>query len=275
MTKTIPPPLTEKAQDAMTAAAIDGFALHGIDHTSPSQINLVANEPAMWVMEYLLGRKVPRGARAARGVAVETAVVAVLRDAQGEDEAIEGAIREYNRTTALMGGPHREQERQVIAPMVRLALHELQPLGVPDFPAGESQHKIEITCRGDGWTLPVIGYLDFVYPDQGLVVDLKTTHRMPSVMSREHQRQRCIYQRAMGNHGVRFLYVTGKKAEWREDGEVDDVLAEVKTILNRWERFLRLSPDPKILTSAVPIIPGSFYWNNPAALQARQEVFGF
>lgn len=253
---------------------MNGWTLHGIGHVSPSQINLMANEPAMWVMEYLLGRKVPRGARAVRGIVVEMAVVAVLRDAESENKAIDEAIRRFNKMTALQGDAYRKKEREVIAPMVRLALEQLIPLGPPDFPKGHPQHKIELTCQGDGWALPVIGYLDLVYPDRGLVVDLKTTHRMPSVMSREHQRQRCIYQRAMGNHGVSFLYVTGKKAVWREDGEVDDVLAEVKTILNRWERFLSLSKDPHILTSAVPVIPGSFYWNSPIALQARQEVFG-
>ncbi len=253
---------------------MSSWSSHGIDHVSPSQINLMANEPAMWVMEYLLGRKVPRGARAVRGIAVEMAVVAALRHGKAEAAAIAEATRHYNKMTALQGDAHRDQERQVIGPMVRLALEQLIPLGPPDFPEGHPQHRVELTCHGDEWTLPVIGYLDLVYPDRGLVVDLKTTHRMPSVMSREHQRQRCIYQRAMGNHGVRFLYVTGKKAEWREDGEVNDVLAEVKTILNRFERFLRLSKDPHILTSAVPVIPGSYYWNSPIALQARQEVFG-
>ena len=55
---------------------MSGWSSHGIDHVSPSQINLMANEPAMWIMEYLLGHKVPRGARAVRGIAVEMAVVA-------------------------------------------------------------------------------------------------------------------------------------------------------------------------------------------------------
>ncbi len=48
----------------------------------------------------------------------------------------------------------------------------------------------------------------------------------------------------------------------------------MKAILNRFERFLSLSRDPHILTSAVPVIPGSFFWNSPVALRARQEVFG-
>ncbi len=40
----------------MTANA---FERHGIDHLSPSSLNLWAAEPALWVMERLLGRKSP------------------------------------------------------------------------------------------------------------------------------------------------------------------------------------------------------------------------
>ena len=72
--------LATRPHDADGEGAVNGWSSHGIDHVSPSQINLMANEPAMWDMEYMLDRKVPRGARAVRGIVVEMAVVAVHRD---------------------------------------------------------------------------------------------------------------------------------------------------------------------------------------------------
>lgn len=253
---------------------MNGWQSHKLDHVSPSQVNLMCNEPALWVLQYLLNTKTQMGASAWRGIAVEHGVVACLKEGLSQAEGLRRALDLFNAKTALTGDPKREKERENIEPMIALALGQLSDFGAPDFPEEHHQHKIEITCQGDGWSLPVIGYLDLVYLAHGLVVDLKTTLRMPSTMSREHQRQRCIYQLAMGNHRVKFLYVTPKKAEWRDDGDPAEVLAEVKTILNRYERFLKLSDDARVLADCVPVIPGSFYWNSPDAMAARQAAYG-
>ena len=50
------------------------FERHGIDHLSASSLNLWAAEPALWVMERLLGRRSPTSAVAARGKAVEQGI---------------------------------------------------------------------------------------------------------------------------------------------------------------------------------------------------------
>ena len=166
-----------------------------------------------------------------------------------------------------------KKERDAIGPMVRLAVEELEKYGKPSFSIDGSQQKVSITCKGDGWKIPIIGYLDLVYPDHGLVVDLKTTMRMPSVMAQSHKRQRCIYQRCVGgNQQVKFLYVTPKKSGWLEDGDVDAELATVKAHCNRLERFLSVSDDPQYLASIVPVDPTHFYWSD--CIDQRKEIFG-
>ena len=129
----------------------------------------------------------------------------------------------------------------------------------PSFNLDGSQQKVSIRAAGDGWKLDFIGYLDFVYPQHGLVIDLKTTGRMPSKMSPGHIRQRCFYQRCMGNSQVKFLYVTPKKFGFLEDGDTDTEMAKIKTIMNRQEKFLRLG-DKEFIRSIVPHNPHSFYW---------------
>jgi hypothetical protein len=58
----------------------NGFELHGVHHLSASSLNLWASEPALWVMERLLGLRSPGNALMARGKAVEEGVHAGLVD---------------------------------------------------------------------------------------------------------------------------------------------------------------------------------------------------
>jgi hypothetical protein len=119
------------------------------------------------------------------------------------------------------------REAARIAPMVQIAVAELMQYGKPEFPEDDNrQEKISITAKGNDWAIPVIGFLDLVYPDHGLVIDLKTTGRIPSSMSAEHQLQRAIYAKAKGNMAVKFLYVSEKKALLLEDGDPNELLAQ-------------------------------------------------
>lgn len=252
----------------------NGFELHDIKHTSASSINLFAAAPDVWVAEKLFGKKSMAGPAAQRGVAIEGAVVDIISRGRTKDNAIEDAIARFNKATAFCrGGAALDKEREVIKPCVEQALEALLPLGTPYFENVNSQNKIELLCKGDGWELPVIGYLDLVYPQHGLVVDLKTTLRMPSEMSEAHQRQAAIYRKASGNSAVKFLYVTPKKFVFHECEAVDAVLADVKYILNRQERFLRVGPK-ELLRDIVHVQHDSFYWNSMNGQQDRMELYG-
>lgn len=245
-----------------------GFARFGIDHLSASSINLWTNAPDVWVASYLLGKRTPFGPAPKRGIVVEDAVAAML-DGADRDEAINAAHKAFDRS--FPDGDAAAKERAIIAPMADLAYAELAPLGVPDFPE-DGQHKITINASFDGWSIPLWGFLDFVFPDHGLVVDLKTTGRMPSTMSHEHQLQRAIYARAKGNMAIKFLYVTPKKAEMKEDGDVAACLAKAKAHIARLDAFLRQCPDPEAARRIVPVNSGSFYWRGAENL--LHEIYG-
>jgi len=250
---------------------MNGFEKHGIKHLSNSSINLWESNPAQWVMSYLLKEKRQTGPAMWRGIAVEDGVVACL-DGGTLTDAVAAALARFDKEITF-ADEKSEKERAAIAPMLELAVAELEKYGKPQFSIDGSQQKVSITCNGDGWKIPIIGFLDLVYPDHGLVVDLKTTMRMPSVMMQSHKRQRCIYQRCLGgNQQVKFLYVTPKKSGWLEDGEVDAELATVKAHCNRLERFLSVSDDPQYLASIIPVDPTHFYWSD--CINQRKEIFG-
>ena len=249
---------------------MNGFEKHGIDHLSASNINLWANAPDVWVMQYLYGKRTAMGPAPWRGICVEDAVVEILLGGK-ETEALDRAMEKFN-SRFMIADEAIAREADRIAPMVQIAVAELQQYGKPEFPEDERQEKISITAKGDGWAIPVIGFLDLVYPDHGLVIDLKTTGRIPSAMSAEHQLQRAIYAKAKGNMAVKFLYVSEKKASLLEDGDPAELLAQAKVQINRMEAFLR-TLDKEQARAIVPLAPSSFYWKGSEEL--RKEFYGF
>lgn len=260
-------------QDAPPAPTFDTpasspFEKHGIKHLSASSINLWINAPDVWVAKYLCGMKQSFGAAPRRGQCVEDAVVAAL---QGKpvSEALRIATEKFDLTFPH-GVDNMDKEREVIAPMTEQALAVLREYGEPEF-MGEGQDKVEIRADMGAWSMPIIGFLDLVFPKHGLIIDLKTTNRMPSEMSAEHKLQRSIYAKARGNHAVKFLYVSAKKTALLEDGDPTQCLKEAKTQIYRLARFLNVC-DKDTALQIVPHNPTSFYWNGSAP--QRFEYFG-
>lgn len=255
----------------MTAS--DGFTKHNIDHLSASSLNLWANAPDVWVMQYLHNIRTPMGSAAWRGICVEDAVVATLMG-EAETAAIDKALEKFDKRF-MIGTEDTGRERARIEPMVKLAVAELAQYGAPEFPdvepGGHPQEKISIKTGRDDWTIDVIGYLDLVFPKHGLVVDLKTTGRIPSQMSPEHQLQRSIYAKAKGNMAVQFLYVSDKKTSMLEDGDPSELLGKAKVQIFRMESFLR-KLDKDEAKDIVPVNASSFYWRGAEDL--RKEFYG-
>jgi len=249
--------------------ATDGFTKHGIDHLSASNINLWSNAPDVWVMQYLYGIRTPMGPAPWRGICVEDAVVQCLMGGK-LTEALDKAHEKFN-SRFMIADEATSREAARIAPMVEIAVEELKGYGKPEFPEDSHQEKISITARGEDWSIPVIGYLDLVFPDHGVVIDLKTTGRIPSTMSPEHQLQRAIYAKAKGNMAVKFLYVSEKKASLLEDGDPTELLQQSKVQITRMERFLR-TLDKDQAKAIIPLQPSSFYWKGAEDL--RKEFYG-
>ena len=252
---------------------MNGFEKHNIDHLSASSLNLWASAPDLWVMQYLHGLRTPMQAAAWRGICTEDAVVQILMG-ESETAAIDQALTKFDKRFPI-GDEKTSAERRRITPMTQLAIQELIEFGKPEFPEVEEgdnlQEKISITAKGDGWSIPVIGYLDLVFPQHGVVIDLKTTGRIPSTMSAEHQLQRAIYAKAKGNMDVRFLYVSEKKTSMLADGDPTELLAQAKVQIGRIEAFLRHC-DKDTAKAIVPVQPSSFYWSGNE--QLRKEFYG-
>lgn len=252
---------------------MNGFEKHGIGHTSPSQINMWCDCPAAWGARYLFDKKFPFGVAAQVGVRTENVVSKVLMGKSFGD-ALQEEQNLFRRQNALNTNEKEINRVNDIEYMSLLALDELKPYGEPEFIntlTGHKQQSIEIKCNGADWVLPVMGYLDFVFPKYGLVVDLKTTLRMPSNLSLNHARQGAVYKKAMGNKQMKFLYVTPKKTGWLELEDEKPYLEQIKAVLNRKEKLLRHFAKED-LKNLLPVNMSSFYWNGSENI--RKELYG-
>jgi len=173
-------------------ADINGFEKHNIDHSSASSINMYCNAPDAWAARYLFNRKFSFGLAARAGVLAEDAVVNVLANGWTADKAIEEALKAYNKAAAINATPAELKRGEAIAGMIELALGALAEYGEPEFGTdlvhGKKQVKVELICNGDGWQLPVIGYLDFWFLVEGRPEAFSTQQVRSNSMMDRHLR---------------------------------------------------------------------------------------
>ena len=188
------------------------------------------------------------------------------------------ALSTYDREMTLNPDERRDSERQLIPGYVEHGLAELRQYGAP------SAYQDRCELRLDDVPVPVIGFIDWRFDDHGLIVDLKTSERLPSAISLSHARQGAIYARAHGNYGMRFAYVkpTAGKKDGRavvvyelERPEIDRQIVALREIALRLERFLSLSSDARELCGLIVPDYERFHWTNPVTRARGAEVFGF
>ena len=258
---------------------MNGYERHGITHLSSSALNHFVAAPAHFVMQRLLNLRAPASAAAARGNAVERGVhLGLIHPDLPLDACIAEAEAAFDRAMVLNPDDRRASERANLPGYVTHALSELRGYGVPSA----AQDRIEI--RLDDVPVPVVGYIDWRFDDHGLIVDLKTSERLPSTISDAHGRQGAIYAKAHGNYGMRFAYT--KPVAGKKDGRAvvvyemaaDDVrrhLAALHQIALRLGRFLSLSSDPHELAGLLVPDFEHFWWNHPIARSHGRCVYGF
>lgn len=244
---------------------------HKIKHLSVAKMNKFQNEPALLIVEDLLGKRQPVGCAAHRGNAAEAGIIMGLNnlDAPLED-CVEHALKEFDRLSALSGDPNREKERKALPGMVQHGLTELRPYGKP------SHYQQEVMWEHPDLPVPVKGFIDLRWEEHGILADLKTTMRIPSEINEAHARQVASYGFALSdNLDLRLTYVSDKRAVTYKLENARQHLDGLIKIAQALEKFLSISDDPMELAKYTAPSFDSFYWKDPAARRAGYEIWGY
>lgn len=222
----------------------------------------------MFVLEKIIGQRQPVGSPAHRGTAVEDGVTFGLLNPQAAiADCVEAAYKTYDRVTALSGDARRADYRATIPEMVRTALEELRPYGVP------TQCQGFIEWRPEGLKMPIVGYFDYHWSDHNITIDLKTSEKLPSSVKIPHARQVALYV-TTNNADARATYVTPKKRATYQIENINEHRKALHEIALRVEKFLSLSDDPEFFTKIIAPDYESFYWGGPAR-QVGYQTWGF
>lgn len=232
---------------------------------SPSSLNLFAASTSMFVLERILGHRQPMGAPAHRGTAVEAGVAMGLLDPKASlDVCVAEASRTFDTLMALNPDPRRESYAEDIPAMVEGAIDELRPYGIPT----RTQGLVE--WHPEGLKAHIMGYFDFEWEQHGIIVDLKTTEKMPSAIKPPHARQVALYAPS-NNYDARLTYVTPKKRSTYQLENIAEHRAALYEIARRVEAFLALSDDPKFFTTITAPDVESYFWSSPPSRQLAFE----
>jgi hypothetical protein len=239
------------------------FERFEIDHLSASSLNLYAEEPAFWTLIYLHKFQDERGADAWRGHAVEAGLDHWLykRDAP---QALLVALNRFEEQALGDLDDKVDRERGKIRPMLERACEALQGYREP------IARQLRIEHRFEGIEVPVIGYVDYEWEDEGL--DLKTTSRMPTEMPPRHARQIGLYSVAR-KRPYSALYVTDKKACIKSVDEPETHVKRLEWYAHSVRRLLSVFPDKHEASRIFAPHFDSFYWKHDTAKEAAKEIW--
>jgi len=243
------------------------FAKFQIDHLSPSSLNCYIEQPASWVMQYLYNMRDGGSPAMWRGSAVEAGLDVFLKttpEKRNVEDCIPAAWVRYEMDAQGDLSDDVAKERANIEPILREACIALADRPIPDA----TQAKIEIWL--DGIEVPIIGFIDFVWPDDCL--DLKTTTRMPSEVSGNHARQVATYAKAK-QRPCHLLYVTPKKHEFKP---VVDIEPHLKYLAKQAMTIRNLLSAVETKEQAAKFfLPDydHYRWNQEAAREAALNIW--
>lgn len=228
------------------------FETHNVGHLSPSTINEFINNPTHWLLK-VSGYTENFGIPAFwRGTAVDETITKAVFDMRLSDRTLlDFALdifdtREYEAMQAKLpySKDKSKAERNVLEKYIKIAIPFFRELGKPI----KSQGKIKLEFAEI--PVPIIGYYDLYY--EGIVRDIKTTSRMPSVLPNSYGRQLSIYATALEAVPlVDFVYASKASQEVRTV-PVQDIEGHMKVVrraCNSMMNLLSYSDDIKQVAS--------------------------
>jgi len=242
------------------------FEIHGIGHLSASSINTYIQDPCMFIMRYLYKHRGASNPAMWRGTVVDEGIGEALTSKKSNKRIIKESIArfdglyDYHKKNTEINLEKLSKERSLIPTYLDIAIPYYQEMGKP------LSYQKEINLYLDDIPVPILGYIDVQY--EGLVRDIKTVSRLPSVIPDTVNRQLSIYAKAEDSDAmVDYVYVTTKKAEMisMQVENIDEHIKTVRSVASAIMNLLSYSNDKNQIASL-------FYPNYDSWLWGKDEI---
>ena len=190
----------------------------GISRLSPSSLNSWAGSPSLWCLKYLFGWQDHAGPAAARGTAVEHGCKLYLTNPKTDIDLIhQDVVKAYEGALHGEFGESVDSELALLKPMLLTAIRGLNERGVKNLVG--SQVRVSAYLPGID-EVEVVGYMDFVVND-GLILELKTTKRIPNVPRNNHLTQASFYRYARNLDPLELMYCSDRRVVFHNVANAD------------------------------------------------------
>ena len=132
------------------------------------------------------------------------------------------------------------------------------------------QKKIEVTF--EDLPVPIIGYIDFIFKD--VIVDLKTTARMPSKPTEANKRQMAIYSLAYPNYRADVFYASPKATNKFiiDEADIKKHQKQIHSLAIGLMKFLSISDDKEELASIIHPNYDAWTWSQYMKEQSSKII---
>tara|TARA_R100001440_G_scaffold10450_1_gene19036 strand:- start:554 stop:1318 length:765 start_codon:yes stop_codon:yes gene_type:complete len=224
-----------------------------------SSVNKFKHNPSEWLVHYGLGLKVSSSPAMVRGNLAEFgAYYKIKRGMQQKDDKYFTKLLSHKFSKYKFFNAESELYNSIdIAKKFEEKLYERQLRNIVSY----QKEKVE---KVKGLEHPVRLFTDFEYDN--LIVDLKSTLRLPTKPKIDHLRQQALYSK-LHDKPIALLYATPKKTLWydltKQDVKngYDELLRDFKSL----ENFIDMCDndiEKAIKITPLNTDPSPFYWDS-------------
>ena len=244
------------------------FAVHGITHLSHSSLNTWLTDPARFIADKLFGIRDIGSASMHRGTSTEFGLAhKYTEDAWEIDEDV--VLQKFEQlcqdSLIDVADERRNKEKQALKEYNNILNQHFDYILLEDY-----QKKIEVTF--DDIPVPIIGYIDFIFKD--IIVDLKTTGRMPSKPTDANKRQMAIYSLAYPDYRADVFYASPKAFNKFiiDENEIKLHQKQIHSLAIGLMKFLAISDDKEELASIIHPNYDSWTWSEYMKEQSSKNI---
>ena len=224
-----------------------------------SSINKFKHNPSEWLVHYGLGLRVSSSPAMVRGTLAEFGAYYKIKKGmqQKDDKHFDKLITHMFKKNKFFDADNEISNAIEIAKKFEEKLYERQLRNIVSY----QKEKVETI---DGLKYPVRLFTDFEYDN--LIVDLKSTLRMPTKPKIDHIRQQALYS-VLHDKPIALLYATPKKTMWYDltKEDIKEGYAELVSDFKSLENYIDMcnnSLEDAIKITPLNTDPSPFYWDS-------------